>query len=163
MVDELSEKELQERMKLMKENCIFCKIAKKEIDSKIIFEDDICMAILDISPITIGHLLLFPKEHYVMMPVVPNEVLGHLGIISEYLSDLLKETFSVKNVSIFIANGVAAGQLSQHFLIHIIPRYENDGIDFNFDTGDSDKKLSEEELNELSNKLKSALENGVVS
>ena len=74
-------------------DCIFCKIIKGDIPAKTIFEDDRCIAILDINPATIGHILLMPKEHYMMMPMVPDEILGHLSVISKYLSDLLKKTF----------------------------------------------------------------------
>ncbi len=150
----LNQEEIEKRIKLMKDNCIFCKIIKGEIESKIIFEDDICFAILDINPATNGHLLLMPKEHFMMMPMVPDEVLGHLTIISKYLSDLLTETFNPKDITIFIANGGAAGQQSQHFMIHIIPRYEGDNIDFNT-KGESN--LSDLELNNLTNKLKEKL------
>lgn len=151
--EELSQEEIQKRIQMMKENCIFCKIIKKEIPSKIIFEDDICLAILDINPATTGHLLLMPKEHYMIMPMVPDEVLGHLNVISKSLCVLLKETFSAKNVTIFIANGAAAGQQSQHYMMHVIPRYDDDGINFNL-MGSSLKK---DELNDLVEKIKSKL------
>ena len=95
MVDKnLSEQEIQDRIKLMKDNCIFCKIVKKEITSKVIFEDDLCLAILDINPATKGHILLMPKEHYMLMPMVSDEVLGHISVISKYLADLLKKSFN---------------------------------------------------------------------
>ncbi len=143
----------------MKDNCIFCKIVKKEIDSKLVFEDDICIAILDINPATNGHILLMPKEHYMMMPMVPDEVLGHLSVISKYLSDLLNETFSPNDVEIFIANGAAAGQQSQHFMMHVIPRYNSDGLDFDLN-GES---LSDSELETLAIKFKEKLLHGVGS
>ena len=146
----LSQEEIQKRIQLMKDNCIFCKIAKKEMDAKVVFEDDVCLAILDINPATTGHLLLMPKEHYMMMPMVPDETLGHLTVISKYLSDLLKETFDAKDCSIFIANGAAAGQQSQHFMIHVIPRYLDDGL--NFDT--SGEELSYDEMNTLTQKIR---------
>ena len=151
--ENLSQEEIENRIKLMKENCIFCKIAKKEVEAKIVFEDDICIAILDINPATNGHLLLMPKEHYMMMPMVPDEVIGHLSVISKYLSDLLKETFSPNDVTVFIANGAAAGQQSQHFMMHVIPRYDDDGLDFDL----SGEKLSEDELKELVDKFKTKL------
>ncbi|MCA9496093.1 MAG: HIT domain-containing protein [Nanoarchaeota archaeon] len=138
---------------MMKENCIFCKIIKKEIPSKIIFEDDICLAILDINPATTGHILLMPKEHYMIMPMVPDEVLGHLNVISKSICILLKETFTAKGITTFVANGAAAGQQSQHYMMHIIPRYDDDGINFNL-TGTNLKK---DELIKLSNKIKEKL------
>lgn len=139
---------------MMKENCIFCKIAKGEIPGKVVFEDDICMAILDINPATNGHLLLFPKEHYMMMPMVPDEVLGHLSVISKYLSDLLKEAFSIEDITMYMANGGAAGQQVQHFMMHIIPRYKDDGL--NFDVGGD--ALSDSELEKLTQELKMKLQ-----
>lgn len=151
--EQLSQEEIQKRIQLMKENCIFCKIVKKEIESKIVFEDDICLAILDINPSTNGHLLLMPKEHYMMMPMVPDEVLGHLSVISKYLSDLLKDSLKCNDVSMFIANGAAAGQQSQHYMMHVIPRYDHDSLDFDL----SGEKLSTQELNELVNKFKEKL------
>ena len=152
---ELSQEEIAKRMQLMKDNCIFCKIIKKEIPSKIIFEDEICMAILDINPATTAHLLLMPKEHYMLMPFVPDEVLGHMGIISKYLSDLLKQSFNPEDVTIFIANGAAAGQKSQHFMMHVIPRYPEDGINLDI-SGKS--KLTQRELEDLALNIKKKLE-----
>ena len=153
---QLSPEEIQKRIELMKENCIFCKIIKGEISSKKIFEDDLCLAILDIAPATNGHILLMPKEHYMLMPMVPDEILGHLGIISKMLSDLLKEVMQAKDVTIFMANGAAAGQQSQHFMMHVIPRYDADQINFNLDSG----KISDSELEEVALKIKTRLEQG---
>lgn len=151
-----SPEEIKKRMELMKQNCIFCKIINKEIPSKIIFEDDISLAILDINPATTGHILLMPKEHYMLMPMVPDEVLGHLTVISKYLSDLLKDTFGALDVSVYIANGAAAGQQSQHFMSHVIPRYGDDGMDFDL----SGNNLKREELENLAKKIKDKLTSG---
>jgi len=154
MTEQLSQEEIQKRMEMMKQNCIFCKIINKEIPSQIIFEDDICLAILDINPATNGHLLLMPKEHYMMMPMVPDQVLGHLTVISKYLSDLILETFKdATDATVFIANGAAAGQQSQHFMIHVIPRYENDNLNFNLEG----EKLNEQELKSLAEKFQQKL------
>ena len=150
---QLSPEELKKRIELMKQNCIFCKIVKKEVPAKIVFEDDLCIAVLDINPATNGHVLLMPKEHYMLMPMVPDNVLGHLGVISKYLSDLLKSAFFSSDTTIFIANGVAAGQQSQHFMMHVIPRFPGDEIKF-----DLSGSVSEFELKELASKLKSRLE-----
>lgn len=154
MSQELSQEEIQKRMQLMKDNCIFCKIIKKEIPAQIIFEDDICLAILDINPATKGHILLMPKEHYMMMPMVPDQVLGHLTVMSKYLTDLIKTTFDdSKDVTVFIANGAAAGQQSQHFMSHLIPRYENDNVNFDI----KGEKLNEQELKNLAEKFQAKL------
>ena len=46
------------------ENCIFCKIANGEIPSRTLYEDDAFRVILDLNPVTKGHALLMPKNHY---------------------------------------------------------------------------------------------------
>jgi len=45
------------------ENCIFCKIVKKEIPASIVYEDAELLAFKDINPIDKVHLLIIPKEH----------------------------------------------------------------------------------------------------
>ncbi len=45
-------------------DCIFCKIVKKEIPAHIVYEDDDFMAFLDIHPHTVGHVQVIPKKHY---------------------------------------------------------------------------------------------------
>ena len=149
-----SQEDIEKRIELIKQNCVMCKIVKGEIEAKKVYEDDVCLAVLDINPATKGHLILFPKEHYMMMPLVPDDVLGHIGVISKYLSDLLKETFGAENVDVQIANGAAAGQQSQHFLMHVIPRYSDDTLDFSL-KGES--QYREEELLEFVEKVKEKL------
>lgn len=54
------------------ENCIFCKIAKKEIPAHIVYEDDNFVAFLDTNPQSPGHCQVIPKEHYRWVWDVPN-------------------------------------------------------------------------------------------
>ncbi|MBT3408355.1 HIT family protein [archaeon] len=113
---------------MQKENCIFCKIIDGEIPSKKIFEDELCLATLDINPASEGHIILLPKEHYHIMPLVPDETISHLFNIAQKLSLTLLRGLSMQGTTTFIANGAAAGQKAPHFMIHIIPRLENDGL-----------------------------------
>ena len=45
------------------ENCVFCKIVRKEIPAHIVYEDDDFMAFLDIHPHSMGHVQVIPKKH----------------------------------------------------------------------------------------------------
>ena len=60
------------------DNCIFCKIASHQIPGKILYEDDVCMAFLDLSQTTNGHTLVIPKKHYQHVLDVDQETLGHM-------------------------------------------------------------------------------------
>ena len=61
----------------MMDNCIFCKIAAKEIPGKVVYEDDTCIAFLDLSQTTDGHTLVIPKEHYDSFLEADPEVMAH--------------------------------------------------------------------------------------
>ena len=48
----------------MKDNCIFCKIINGELPSKTVYEDKLIKVIMNINPVSNGHLLVLPKKHY---------------------------------------------------------------------------------------------------
>lgn len=114
-------------------DCIFCKIAKKEIPGNIIYEDDICMAFLDLSQVTNGHTLVIPKKHYDSILEVDQDVLKHLIKITQMLSKQIVSKLNAKGVNILTNANQVAGQTVMHFHIHIIPRYhEKEGIEISF-------------------------------
>ena len=110
-------------------DCIFCKIIKGEIPSKTIYEDEVIKVIMNINPNTNGHLLVLPKEHYVNMMDIKEDVITHsFKIIKNNIYPLLKEKLNCKGLT--LANNNELGQEIKHFHIHLIPRYENDNADF---------------------------------
>lgn len=110
------------------QECIFCGIAEGKIPSKKIYEDDKVIAVLDISPAAPGHVLVIPKQHISIMPQMPKDLVDHLGVVAKKMSHEVIKKLGVEGTSIFIANGAAAGQRAPHFMMHIIPRIEGDGI-----------------------------------
>ncbi len=122
--------EQQKAIEGQKAQCPFCKIVKGELQSKKVYEDDHVLAILDINPAAKGHLLVMPKEHYPIMPLIPPEIFDALFIKTKRLSNAVKEGMLVFGDTILIANGYAAGQQTSHFMLHLIPRENNDGLDF---------------------------------
>jgi histidine triad (HIT) family protein len=130
---EVSEEDLkkmspEEIAELQKQNCIFCKIASKEIPAKIMHETDDIIAILDINPASEGHILVFPKKHYMIMPHLPPEILSRLFENVKLMSQTLLGALQARGTTIFVANGMAAGQKAPHVLIHVFPRKEGDGL-----------------------------------
>jgi len=121
----------EELRNFQKQQCIFCKIIEGQIPSKKIHQDDKCIAVLDINPANPGHIILLPKEHYMIMPQVPDEILSHMAKVAKALSSACLKSFKCSGTNIFIANGLIAGQKAQHFMIHIIPRTEGDELNFN--------------------------------
>jgi len=135
-----------------KANCLFCKIINKEIDAKTVYEDESTIGILDINPAAPGHVLVMPKEHHALLPQIPEDVVEHLFQVGQHISSVMLRSLDVKGTTVFVANGAAAGQRAPHFIYHIIPRKEKDGL-FPPPT----QPLPEQQRHEL-NKLTPALE-----
>ncbi len=126
------------------DNCIFCKIANHEIPSKAVYEDDYCLAFLDLSQTTDGHTLVIPKAHYKNLVETDPCVLGHLFEAVQKTAKILEEKLGAKGFN-FVSNmNEVAGQTVHHVHIHIIPRYnENDTFDLGYQDRSSIVNLDE--------------------
>ena len=133
------------------ENCIFCKIANKEIPGKIVYEDDLCLAFLDLSQTTNGHTLVVPKTHYQNILDVDKEVLSHLIKVTKKLTNQIITNLDAKGANVLTNANEVAGQPVMHFHIHIIPRYnETDQIKIDFTD-----RSQEVDLDNIFNKINS--------
>lgn len=145
LMEKLKNMSPEELREFQKKQCIFCQIVAGKMEGKKVYEDDKSIAILDINPATLGHVLLMPKEHYAIMPQIPDEDIQHLGIVAKHLSLAILKALKAQGTTTFIANGVAAGQRAQHFMLHIIPRNENDGVKLFI----PQRQVAEEDLQKL--------------
>jgi histidine triad (HIT) family protein len=114
------------------ETCLFCKIAKKEIPSAIIYEDKDTLAFMDIGPIIKGHALVIPKSHYDPIHDTPDEVLAKLIKICKKIATAQKDGLGAEGCNIIQNNGACSGQEVPHLHFHVIPRFENDGHHWNW-------------------------------
>ena len=101
------------------DNCIFCKIANNEIPSKVIYEDDIVKAYLDINPIATGHTLIIPKKHFENLDDIDLETISHIMKTAKEIKKLLEEKLGAKGIKLVQNNGVF--QDVKHYHLHIIP------------------------------------------
>ena len=92
------------------EDCIFCKIAKKEIPSKIVFENDLNLAFLDISPLSKGHTIVIPKSHYATLEVIPEYELSELYKVVKKIAMMIHDKLQIDGYNILQNNFTAAGQ-----------------------------------------------------
>ena len=127
------------------QQCVFCGITLGKINSYKIYEDTELIAVLDINPASLGHVLVIPKMHLKYSYEFSNKIFE----ISNLIAKRIKEVFDY-DTNIFIANGVNAGQKFEHLVINIIPRYSGDNLNLAWQP----KPTSEKELNELVSKLK---------
>jgi histidine triad (HIT) family protein len=113
------------------QQCVFCHIASGKIPAKKVYDDDKVAAVLDINPATPGHILIIPKNHVAIMPQMSDDLIAHLGMVAKQLSHAVIRALKVDGTSVFVANGIAAGQRAPHFLLHVIPRSQNDNVGLN--------------------------------
>lgn len=144
----------QQALEQQKAQCPFCKIAKGEIPSFKVYEDDKIIGIADINPAAKGHVLLLPKEHYPILQLIPPETATRLFERVKYISKAVKGAAPADSVTLYIANGFAAGQQTTHFMIHVLPREKGDSLQ---QFAHKDAKLDEQKLAQLAAGVKNAL------
>ena len=127
---------------MVKEDCIFCKIANGSIPSKTIYEDEKFRVILDLGPATKGHALILPKEHYADIYEIPEETIGDAMKLAKKMAGLMTDKLGCDGFNIVQNNGEAAGQTVKHFHVHLIPRYKDDGQHILWEPGE----VSQDEL-----------------
>ncbi|MBS3152884.1 HIT family protein [Candidatus Woesearchaeota archaeon] len=137
------------------ENCVFCKIIKKEISSSIVYEDEKTFAFLDISPASLegGHTLVMPKNHYKFVSEMSDEDSKAIALTIKKLSKALLK-FG-EGMNIIQNNNKIAGQYVPHVHFHLIPRFKGDGI--TIEKWSSHKYKDNRAMEEIANKIKSLL------
>lgn len=103
--------------------CIFCKIINGDIPCMKVYEDDVCLAYLDINPDSDGHTLIIPKKHYKDIYDIPNDTLSHIYDISKKIMDMLKEKLECDGFTLLQNNGSI--QEVKHYHLHIKPYYND--------------------------------------
>ena len=109
-------------------DCIFCSIIEGSIPAFIIYEDDYYLAILDRYPSAKGHALIMPKRHVADIYGLNADEAANLMSIAQKVSAKMKDVLGMDGLNLLQNNGKAAGQVIGHFHLHLIPRYENDGV-----------------------------------
>jgi len=133
-------------------DCIFCKIAKKEIPSKIITETKNSIAFLDAFPLSRGHMLVIPKCHYEkVQDMTDMDNTDLFNTVHKVISKVDKLTGATL---LAVHNGKDSGQEIPHVHVHLIPRELSDQAGPVHSMFKDRPKLSDKELDELCAKIK---------
>ncbi len=116
--------------------CIFCKIVQGEIPSKTLYEDKKFRVILDVRPATRGHALILTKQHFSNVFELPDDSTGEVFILAKRMAGVIQDKLKCDGFNLMQNNGEVAGQTQNHFHMHIIPRYSNDGQEISLATGE---------------------------
>jgi histidine triad (HIT) family protein len=101
-------------------DCLFCKIAAKQIPAKIVYEDADVFAFEDIGPQAPTHLLICPRKHMVSLQDATHEdelMLGHLQTVA---AKLARDRHLTEGFRTVINTGPNAGQSVPHLHLHLL-------------------------------------------
>jgi histidine triad (HIT) family protein len=122
--------------------CEHCDIISRKSKADILYEDEeVIVAIKDLAA-TPGQITIFPKEHFTILEIVPDEILKKCVGIANKAGIAVFESLGSQGTNIIIQNGLGAGQKVPHFAIEVIPRVENDGLNLQWEP----KQLAEDEM-----------------
>jgi histidine triad (HIT) family protein len=109
------------------DDCVFCKIIKGDIPCVNIYEDKNFLAFLDIHLINKGHVLVVVKEHFDnIFEIDDEEIISNYFRVIKKISGALAKITNADGNSIHMDNGVEQKIIHAH--VHIIPRFNNDGL-----------------------------------
>ena len=100
-------------------DCLFCKIANKEVPAEIVYEDDKVVAFKDIHPKAPLHLLIVPRKHIPSVDHLESkdeELMGELFLVAQKIARGKK----LKGYKLIINVGRPAGQLIDHLHLHLL-------------------------------------------
>lgn len=132
-----------------KDDCIFCKIVKKEIPKKIIDENDDVIVFLSLQ----NHPLVVTKKHMENIYEMDEETGKNVMSMAIRIARAVKKGLSADGVNLIQNNEQAAGQEVFHFHLHIKPRFKQDEVIVHFPAIENNQ-----EAMSTHDRIKSALE-----
>ncbi len=134
--------------------CIFCNIIDGEIPAVKVLDEALVLAFMDINPSSKGHMLVVPKKHAENIFEIPESDLAVVIKAVKRCANAVKEALKAEGITVLQLNGKASDQIIPHFHVHIIPRWENDGLSV---SSWEMKKGDMEEIKDIARKVKEHL------
>ena len=110
-------------------DCVFCKIVAGQIPATRVYEDEHTLAFMDIGQVNPGHVLVAVKKHADNLYALDDAQAAAVARTSARLSRAIRDAFRPEGLSVYQANGKAAGQTVFHYHLHLLPRHAGDGME----------------------------------
>ena len=110
-------------------DCVFCKIVGGQIPSTRVFEDEHTLAFMDIGQVNPGHVLVAVKKHAANLYALDEAQAAAVARTSVRVARAIEAAFKPEGLSVYQANGKAAGQTVYHYHVHLLPRHAGDGME----------------------------------
>ena len=102
-------------------DCIFCKIIKGEIPSKVLYEDELVKVIMDVNPTVNGHALIIPKKHYTDYLELDQNIITHIWDVAKKMGPGIMDKLKAKSLTLLVNFG--DDQQVKHFHMHLLPNF----------------------------------------
>lgn len=106
---------------------VFDHIIAGNIPASFVHQDDICVAFLDIRPISMGHVLIVPRQSVATMAELEHDVQMHLWDVAQRIALAQQRSLGSGAQHFLMNDGPVANQSVPHVHLHVIPRYAADG------------------------------------
>jgi histidine triad (HIT) family protein len=109
-------------------DCVFCRIVARQIPATVVHEDEHTLAFMDLGQVNPGHVLVAVKAHAENLYALDDAQAGAVLRAGARVARAIREAFKPQGLSVYQANGKAAGQTVFHYHLHLVPRHEGDGM-----------------------------------
>ena len=133
--------------------CVFCRIVAGQIAASVVHEEEHALAFMDLGQVNPGHVLVAAKAHVENLFGLQAAQAAALSAVTVRVARAIRAAFAPQGLSVYQANGKAAGQTVFHYHVHLVPRYENDGMALTWPV----KNPPREKLEDYAAKLRSML------
>ena len=108
-------------------DCIFCAIVRGAGEASMVYQDDVCMAFMDLYPMRPGHVLVIPRQHAVFIGELDAATRSHLFEVGNAVINAQKVAgLPCDGNNVFLNDGPAANQHVPHVHLHVLPRKQGD-------------------------------------
>jgi len=108
--------------------CVFCRIVAGEIPATRVYENEVVLAFMDIGQVNPGHVLVATKDHVENVYALDDAQAAAVARAAARIARAIRSAFAPAGLSVYQANGAAAGQTVFHYHVHLVPRLEGDGM-----------------------------------
>src|SRR5688572_4101297 len=108
--------------------CVFCRIVAGQIPATVVYEDDQTLAFMDLGQVNPGHVLVAVKKHAENLYALDDAQAGAVLRAAARVARAIRDAFQPEGLSVYQANGSAAGQTVLHYHVHLVPRHAGDGM-----------------------------------
>ena len=134
-------------------NCIFCKIVAKQIPATLVHEDADALAFMDLGQVNPGHVLVATKAHAENVFALDDAQAAAVFRATARVARAVHDAFQPPGITLFQANGKVALQSVLHFNMHVLPRWENDGMSLAWPAKNPPREKLEEYAAKIRGKL----------